>query len=180
MPIAVIFVALRLQLIQCPGIATVGRGGARALIEKHVAAKLARLGALVELVGLAECLENVVEAVQKRDPVVQVASWERPSCRKCGEMLWKQRKGCRGSFRDEVPKPRRLLPKESASSYNGEGRGTVGTNLRLLVLGLHRLGDLPHTEVGCGQAARSDGTLPHRYTLRTAGSDSLVCAWSAR
>jgi hypothetical protein len=37
------------------------------------------------------------------------------------------------------------------------GRAGERADLCLLVLRLHRLGDLPHTDVGCGQAAGSDG-----------------------
>jgi hypothetical protein len=57
-------------------------------VEKHVTAELARLGSFVKLVGLAEGFQDVIESVQERDPVVEIASREGPSCRECGEMLW--------------------------------------------------------------------------------------------
>ena len=48
-------------------------------IQEKIACKVSHLEALLQLVCGAKRFENVVESVQQRDPVVEIATWKRPS-----------------------------------------------------------------------------------------------------
>lgn len=57
------------------------------LIQQQMALEVLHLELVMEVVSGAESVEKTVKAVQERDPVVQVAARERPSCRKLGKLV---------------------------------------------------------------------------------------------
>jgi hypothetical protein len=57
---------------------------------KKRAGKVYGLRSLIKLICFAEILEDDVESIQKRDPVIEVAPRKRPSCGEGWEMLWQE------------------------------------------------------------------------------------------
>ncbi len=63
----------------------------RSGVQEDFAGEVSHLIALLQLVRGAKRLEDAVEAVQERDPVVQVPARKRPSCRELVELSGDQR-----------------------------------------------------------------------------------------
>lgn len=47
-------------------------------LDKHAPSERNCLGALVQLVPLDEIVQDIIEAIQQVEPVVEVTAWERP------------------------------------------------------------------------------------------------------
>ena len=80
----------------------------RTSVQQNLAPEVAGLRAIVQVIGGTERFEDVIEPVQERYPVIEVASRKRPSGRKGGEKGGELRQRGRGGFFDEFLKPRRL------------------------------------------------------------------------
>jgi hypothetical protein len=75
---------------------------------QDLAGKRKRLRALVQLVCLAEVLEDDIEAVEERDPMVEVASREGPSRWEGCEVSWEEGEGDGAGRAAELLQVRRL------------------------------------------------------------------------
>lgn len=58
-----------------------------AVIRKEFATEVPGLWALVQVVYATELVQNAVEAIQQRDPVVEITSTKRPARRKIGKVI---------------------------------------------------------------------------------------------
>ena len=129
----------------------------RAAPLEELASKIFNLRAIVECVGCAEGFEIAVESIEKRDPVVEITSGERPSGWEVGKSLWEGMPWCCRCVLHKRLDIRRL---SRCQLILGWISIAYRTYQRLLVLWLYGLQYLDHGVDCCGNTAIWDIVVP--------------------
>lgn len=92
----------------------------RSLLQQDFATEVSHLRTIAETVCGAEGLQNAVESVEQGQPVIQIATRERPSRGEFVELLGEQRQRDRGRGLDVILQPRRLCRDALAAGHQPE------------------------------------------------------------